>query len=74
MSNVIVAYPQLRERGIPFSRVHLRRLIAAGDFPPPVQLGPHSIGWLAHEIDAWLDARADARSADAATPKSRAAA
>lgn len=37
--------------------------IKAGTFPAPIQLGPKSVGWLSHEIDAWLAARVAARDA-----------
>lgn len=26
-------------------------------FPKPLKLGPRAVGWLAHEIDAWLIAQ-----------------
>lgn len=26
-------------------------------FPPPVKLGPNSVGWWASEIQAWLESR-----------------
>ena len=35
-------------------RVQRWRRIKAGTFPPPVQLGPNSIGWYEDEIDQWL--------------------
>jgi prophage regulatory protein len=39
------------------SRVQLWRDIRAGRFPPPIELGPNSIGWYRAEIEAWLAAR-----------------
>jgi len=35
----------------------------AGDFPAPIQIGPKSVAWLSHEIDAWIAARVAARDA-----------
>jgi predicted DNA-binding transcriptional regulator AlpA len=32
-------------KGIRFSRQHLHRLIASGDFPRPVKLGANSNAW-----------------------------
>ena len=58
----IVPYVQLRERGIIFSRVHLRRLIAAGVFPTPIRVSERRIAWIAAEVDAFLERRADERS------------
>lgn len=51
----------LRRRQVE-ARVGLRRStiyarVAEGTFPAPVGLGGNSVGWLAHEIDAWLSAR-----------------
>ncbi len=58
----IIAFPELRAFGIGFSRVHLRRLIANGDFPEPVRLSPRRIGWIADEIEAFLARHAAERS------------
>lgn len=35
----------------------IRRLIAKGEFPAPLELGPGSVGWRSDEVQAWLDAR-----------------
>ena len=29
-------------------------------FPKPIDLGERAVGWLEHEIDAWIQARIDA--------------
>ena len=59
----IISYPELKpERGIGFSRVHIRRLWRAGAFPKPVQVSAHRIGWLASELDQWLADRASTRA------------
>jgi Prophage CP4-57 regulatory protein (AlpA) len=47
----------LRERGIPFSRVHLARLEASGAFPKRVLLGENRVAWVDQEIDAWIAER-----------------
>jgi prophage regulatory protein len=44
------------------ARVGLRRAsiylhIADGTFPKQISLGPRAVGWLEHEIDAWIAAR-----------------
>lgn len=59
------------QKGIPWCRDHVRRLVRSGKFPSPISLSESRIAWNEAEIDAWLEARvADAdRSA-----KSRAAA
>lgn len=62
----VVSYPELRTTwGIRFSRVHLRRLWKAGQFPQPISLGGSSrgaVGWLASELSAYLAGCAAARS------------
>lgn len=38
----------------------IRRDMARGDFPKPVQIGPRAIGWRAEDVQAWLDSRTPA--------------
>lgn len=40
-----------------FSRAHLDRLRASGQFIQPVRLGAQAIGWLADEVEIWLASR-----------------
>jgi prophage regulatory protein len=42
---------------VALSRSGIYSLLAAGDFPPPLQLGPRAIGWLQSDIDAWIESR-----------------
>jgi predicted DNA-binding transcriptional regulator AlpA len=58
----IITYPKLdAEKGIPYSREHLRRLEAEGKFPKRIRLNPSDdrgmFGWREDEIDAWLESR-----------------
>jgi prophage regulatory protein len=53
----VIAFDQLAEKGVRYSRTHLRRRIREGSFPAPVQLGKHRIGWHENVIDAWLKDR-----------------
>jgi len=57
----LLTYQDLRERGIPWSRVHVGRLEAAGKFPQHIDLGANSIAWFEDEIDDLLEAKAAAR-------------
>lgn len=52
-----------REKGIPWTRQHVRRLECRGEFPHHIDLGPGTIAWLENEIDAWLEERARERRA-----------
>ena len=39
-------------------RSSLYALIADGKFPAPIRLSANTVGWLEHEIDAWMAERA----------------
>jgi prophage regulatory protein len=39
------------------SRTTLHRMRERGDFPTPIQLGPNSVGWIASDVQAWLESR-----------------
>jgi predicted DNA-binding transcriptional regulator AlpA len=60
---VFLAYDQLALHGIPFTRVHLRRLISRGLFPPPMLLSPNRVAWKASDIAAWKASRPTASAA-----------
>ena len=49
--------PKEVSKRIQKSRVTLWRDVRAGTFPPPIVLGPNSIGWYEHEIEDWLESR-----------------
>ena len=59
MTTIFLTYEQLNESGdAPWSRNHLRRKIAAGEFPQPIVMSrksdgrPNRIAWSAAEIQA----------------------
>ena len=52
----ILTRRHLREM-IPYTPQHIHRLEKAGKFPRRIQLGPNRVGWLAAEVDAWLNER-----------------
>jgi prophage regulatory protein len=53
----ILAFAELKGRGVRFSRQHIGRLEAAGKFPQRIQLGAASVGWLESEVDEWIRTR-----------------
>jgi prophage regulatory protein len=62
----VISFAGLRtDKGIPYSSVWIRELIAAGKFPKPIKIGAHRVGFLESEIDDWLRARAAERDAAA---------
>ena len=48
-----------------YSPAHIDRLEQAGDFPKRINLGPNSVAWLEHEVEAWIEARVAERDAKA---------
>lgn len=63
----LLSYEQLGERGLQYSRTHIRRLEKRGRFPMHVQIGPNRIGWITGEIDEFVAQRV-ARRDVARTP------
>ena len=52
----ILRLPQVLElTGISRSTIYVR--MGEGLFPKPVRLGPRAVGWIAGEIEAWIEAR-----------------
>lgn len=45
-------------RRVALSKATLHRYINAGIFPPSISLGARSVGFLSHEIDAFIAAKA----------------
>lgn len=48
--------PELQQL-VPYSKVHLNRLEAAGGFPRRIKIGPGRVVWKLSEVMAWLDAK-----------------
>ena len=50
-----ITYAELRPTfGIPWTRQHLDRLIAKGDFPQKHAISAHRVGWWSAQIEQWL--------------------
>ena len=62
MSRKLLLFPELRERGVPLGRRHVDRLEAEGKFPKRVPIGMRRVGWVAAEIDDWVNAAISARA------------
>lgn len=39
------------------ARSSIYALIAKGQFPAPIRLSAHTVGWLEHEINGWIENR-----------------
>jgi prophage regulatory protein len=57
----VIPYSRLPDKGIYFSGVWLRQLIAEGKFPKPIRLSANRVAFVESEIDEWLRARAAER-------------
>jgi prophage regulatory protein len=49
-------------KGISYTRIHLERLEKANKFPKRIKIGAR-VYWYEHEIDEWIQSKADARPA-----------
>ncbi len=49
---------------VPYSHTHIWRLERAGKFPQRLKLGPNRVGWLAEEIEAWVQDKAQLRNGE----------
>ena len=57
----ILRLPEVIERvGLKRASIYLH--MAQGSFPKQISLGTRAVGWLEHEIDAWIIARVGART------------
>jgi prophage regulatory protein len=58
----LITFARLKpEKGIDYSRDHLRRKCAKKEFPKPIEISDKRIAWVEAEVDAWLDAKRQAR-------------
>lgn len=58
---VILRLPDLIKY-IRLSRSTIYQMVADGQMPAPIKLGPRASGWLKLDIDRWLSERAMARA------------
>jgi prophage regulatory protein len=50
-------YRQLKSAGVPFTYKHIRTLEDRNKFPRHFNIGENSVGWVADEVDAWVEER-----------------
>jgi prophage regulatory protein len=61
MSHRVYRFRDLKSVGVPYVRKHVTTLERLGEFPMHFQLGPNSVGWVASEVDEWIEARIRSR-------------
>jgi prophage regulatory protein len=64
MDYTIYRMRDMREGRYPRGRSTIYRDVQLGLLPPPISLGARCSGWLAHEIDAIITARATGATDD----------
>jgi prophage regulatory protein len=57
---LIVLHRRQVEARTGLGRSSIYALIADGQFPAPIRLSTNTVGWLEHEIDAWIAERTKA--------------
>jgi len=57
----VINFAGLRDKGIPYSAVWIRKLVADGKFPKPISLSANRVAFIESEIDQWLRDRAAER-------------
>ena len=62
----LLDYRALKDRGIPWTRIHIGRLEAAGKFPLHIDVGEQLDAWFEDEVDDFLEMKAAERDAKAA--------
>lgn len=62
MAEKFLTANEVRER-VALSKTEIYRRIPQETFPKPIPLGKWKVVWLESEIDAWMQAQADARNA-----------
>jgi prophage regulatory protein len=68
----VISFAELKStKGIPFSAVWIRDLVAKGKFPKPIRLGGNRVGFLEEEVDRWLRDRAAERDVEQSTAEER---
>jgi len=61
MATVILDWKHLKKI-LPYSRQHIKRLEDENKFPQRVQLSDHRVGWVAEEVEGWIQARIQKRN------------
>jgi prophage regulatory protein len=52
------------EQLVGLGRSSIYAMMENGTFPKAVKLGPRAVGWVEEEIEAWIEARIEARDQD----------
>jgi prophage regulatory protein len=53
-SDRLITFPELKQRGLRWTRDHLRLKCDRNEFPKPIALSPRRIAWVEREVDQWI--------------------
>ena len=56
----VLTQPDLKDKGIKWSRQHIHRLVRQGKFPRPFKLGERTNAWFEDIIDRHLEEKMEA--------------
>jgi prophage regulatory protein len=65
VKNTLLRLRQVQEI-VPYSSSSIYHMVANGDFPAPIKLGPRASAWVESEIHSWVDSRIQMRQASEA--------
>jgi prophage regulatory protein len=60
----VYTFRDLKGAGVPFTRKHITQLEKAGKFPLHFKIGVRATGWVADEVDSWVEQRVRQRDED----------
>jgi predicted DNA-binding transcriptional regulator AlpA len=62
MPQRVYRFPELKIAGVPFTRKHVTALEKKGEFPQHFNITDFSVGWVADEVDKWVESKIRSRS------------
>jgi DNA-directed RNA polymerase alpha subunit len=62
MPQRVYRFRELKAAGVPFTRKHVTSLEKRGLFPNHFNITEFSVGWVAAEVDAWVESKIRSRS------------
>jgi predicted DNA-binding transcriptional regulator AlpA len=68
MASRVYRHRDLKTAGVPFTRKHITTLEKRGEFPQHFNITDFSVGWVASEVDAWVESKIRSRAAAVPRP------
>jgi prophage regulatory protein len=58
MADRLISMKEVTAR-VPFTKVHIYRLMNQGEFPRSIKIGKRRVCWRESELEAWINAKLD---------------